>query len=194
MAPARRRFVDAQRAQPKGRTGRADEALRYFARLYRIERDIKALTLKERTERRHTESKAVLAELHDWLEENIRIVTPRSKLGVALAYLQKMWPQLQRYTERGDLPIDNNPCENAIRPFVIGRKAWLFSDTPAGAHASAVIYSLIETAKANGKEPQAWLRYALEWLPLAKNADEIEQLLPWNTSDEDLAMNLIASE
>src|SRR5690625_5640399 len=119
MAPTRRRFVDAQRAQPKGRTGRADEALRYFARLYRIEREIKALTLKERTERRQTESKAVLAELHDWLEENIRIVTPRSKLGVALAYLQKMWPQLQRYTERGDLPIDNNPCENAIRQ--IGR-------------------------------------------------------------------------
>lgn len=194
MAHARRRFVEAQRAQPKGKTGRADEALRYFAKLYRIEREIKALTLDERTKRRQTESKAVLVELHDWLEENIRIVTPRSKLGVALAYLQKMWPQLQRYTERGDLPIDNNPCENAIRPFVVGRKAWLFSDTPAGAHASAVIYSLVETAKANGKEPQAWLHYALERLPLVKNADEMEQLLPWNTSDEDLAMNLMASE
>src|SRR5690625_7886433 len=81
MANARRRFVEAQRAQPKGKTGRADEALRYFAKLYRIEREIKALTLDERTKRRQTESKAVLAELHDWLEENIRIVTPRSKLG-----------------------------------------------------------------------------------------------------------------
>src|SRR5690625_3847694 len=128
MANARRRVGEAQRAQPKATTGRADEALRYFAKRYRIEREIKALTLDERTKRRQTESKAVLVELHDWLEENIRIVTPRSKLGVALAYLQKMWPQLQRYTERGDLPIDNNPCENAIRPFVVGRKAWLRSD------------------------------------------------------------------
>src|SRR5690625_2101203 len=84
MAHARRRFVDAQRAQPKGRTGRADEALRYFARLYRLEREIKALTLKERTECRQTDSKAVLAELHDWLEENIRIVTPPQQTGCCL--------------------------------------------------------------------------------------------------------------
>src|SRR5690625_7630916 len=96
MANARRRLVEAQRAQPKGKTGRADEDLRYFAKLYRIEREIKALILDERTKRRQTESKAVLVELHDWLEENIRIVTPRSKLGVALAYLQKMRSEERR--------------------------------------------------------------------------------------------------
>lgn len=67
--------------------------------------------------------------------------------------MRDYWSMLTRYTERGDLPIDNNRCENAIRPFVIGRRAWLFSDTPAGANASAVIYSLVETAKANGLEP-----------------------------------------
>lgn len=76
-------------------------------------------------------------------------------------------------------PIDNNPAERAIRPFVIGRKNWLFSDTPRGAQASALIYSLIETAKANGQEPYAWLRHVLERLPLAASAEDYEALLPW---------------
>ena len=94
--------------------------------------------------------------------------------------MSNLWPQLTRYTERGDLPIDNNRCENAIRPFVIGRKAWLFSDTPAGAHASAVIYSLVQTAKANGVEPYAWLRQVLRELPAANSVEAVEALLPWN--------------
>jgi hypothetical protein len=87
---------------------------------------------------------------------------------------------LTRYTERGDLPIDNNRCENAIRPFVVGRRAWLFSDTPAGANASAIIYSLVETAKANGLEPYTWLRRVLRDLPAAKTVEDVEALLPWN--------------
>jgi hypothetical protein len=94
--------------------------------------------------------------------------------------MRNYWCKLVRYTERGDLPIDNNRCENAIRPFVVGRKAWLFSDTPAGANASAIIYSLVETAKANGVEPYTWLRYVMEHLPEARTADEMDKLLPWN--------------
>jgi hypothetical protein len=73
------------------------------------------------------------------------------------------------------------------------RKAWLFSDTPAGARASALIYSLIETAKANGREPYAWLRYALERLPQAEAVSDFDALLPWRIHDQDLAMNLAAS-
>ena len=111
-----------------------------------------------------------------------------------MGYLHKVWPKLVRYTERGDLPIDNNSLEGAIRPFVVGRKGWLFSDTPAGAHASAVLYSLLETAKANKREPYAWLRFVLERLPLVRTVDEMEALLPWNTHDQDLAMNLAAWE
>ena len=91
---------------------------------------------------------------------------PSSLLGKALAYQNALWPRLVRYADRGDLPIDNNPAEGKIRPFVVGRKGWLFSDTPAGAHASAVLYSLLETAKANKREPYAWLRFVLERLPL----------------------------
>ena len=100
------------------------------------------------------------------------VVTPKSKLGEALGYLHNVWSRLVRYTERGDLPIDNNAAESAIRPFVVGRKNWLFSDTPAGAHASAVLYSLVETAKANNREPYAWLRCAVERLPMATTVDE----------------------
>ena len=84
------------------------------------------------------------------------------------------------YVQRGDLPLDNNRAENAIRPFVVGRRAWLFSATPAGAHASALIYSLIETARANGVEPYAWLAHVLRTIPPAQTADEYEALMPWN--------------
>ncbi|WJJ95080.1 transposase domain-containing protein [Neopusillimonas aromaticivorans] len=103
----------------------------------------------------------------------------------------KYWSKLTRYVERGDLPIDNNRCENAIRPFVVGRKAWLFSESPAGAQASALIYSLVETAKANGREPYTWLRKVLRELPHAKTADEYEALLPWNLDLETLAVEAV---
>jgi hypothetical protein len=99
-------------------------------------------------------------------------VLPKSVLGVALNYLNNYWDKLIWYTERGDLPIDNNKVENCIRPFVIGRKNWMFSDTPAGAYASAVIYSLVETAKVNGVEPYFWLCQVLEQLPAAKSLED----------------------
>ena len=85
-----------------------------------------------------------------------------------------------RYLDDGRVEISNVLCENAIRPFVIGRKNWLFSDTPAGAHASAKLYSLIETAKAGGIEPYAYLRHIFEKLPQATTRADIEALLPWN--------------
>ena len=194
-AHARRKFVEAKRSSPNGKSARADYALDLFARLYRIEAKVKDASDAQRFEARQTHSLPILQKLRAWLDETLPLVTPRSKLGEALGYLYKVWPRLIRYTERGDLPIDNNLLEGgAIKPFVIGRKGWLFSDTPAGAHASAVLYSLLQTAKANDREPYAWLRFVLERLPLAKTVDEIEALLPWNTHDQDLAMNLAASE
>ena len=115
--------------------------------------------------------------------------TPLCKDGVCGAltgYLHRQWPRLIGYLQRGDLPIDNNPAENAIRPFVVGRKAWLFSDTPAGARASALIYSLVETAKANEIEPYLWLRQVLRALPTASTVEHFEALLPWNLNAENL--------
>ena len=98
----------------------------------------------------------------------------------AYGYLDRQFLQIERYLDDGRVEVDNNLCENAIRPFVMGRKAWLFCDTPAGAHASARLYSLIETAKANDIEPYAYLRYVFTELPKATTAEDIEALLPWN--------------
>ena len=179
-AHVRRRFVEAVRVQPKGKRGKADEAVARIGKLYRIEREFKDASPEERQVARQSQSVPTLADLHAWMVKTVALVTPKSALGAALAYMKNLWPMLTRYTERADLPIDNNRCENSIRPFVVGRKAWLFSDTPAGAHASAVIYSLLETAKANGVEPYAWLRRVLRQLPAAKTVEDVEALLPWN--------------
>ena len=94
-------------------------------------------------------------------------------------YLHGQWDRLVRYIEDGRLEIDNNGAENAIRPFVVGRKNWLFSETVKGAKASANLYSLIETAKANGLEPFAYLRHVFEWIPAAQTLEDFEALLPW---------------
>jgi transposase len=151
-----------------------------IGKLYGVERDHKDADDAARLLARQTHSVPALATLRAWLDKTLPAVTPKSALGTALSYLRDYWPRLTRYTERGDLPIDNNRAENAIRPFVIGRKAWLFSDTVAGANASAVIYSVLETAKANGVEPYTWLRRVLRDLPAAKTVDDVEALLPWN--------------
>lgn len=191
-AHVRRRFVDAVKVQPKGKRGRADEAVRLIGKLYRIEREHKDATVDARMLARTHHSVPALAELNAWMLKTLPAVPPKSALGTALSYLRDYWSMLVRYTERGDLPIDNNRCENAIRPFVIGRKAWMFSDTPADANSSAVIYSLVETAKANGLEPYTWLRRVLRDLPAAKTVDDVEALLPWNLHAADLTIDAVA--
>ncbi len=190
-AHVRRRFVEAVRVQPKGKRGLADEAVAMIGKLYGVEREFKDVRDEDRYGARQSRSVGILAELQAWLQKHQSLVTPKSALGTAMAYMGNLWSRLTRYTERGDLPIDNNACENAIRPFVMGRKAWLFSDTPAGAHASAVIYSLVQTAKANGLEPYAWLRRVLRDLPAATTVEAVEALLPWNVRIADLATRTI---
>lgn len=102
----------------------------------------------------------------------------------AISDLASNWSKLERYVEHGYLPIDNNTAERAIPLLVIGRKNWLFSDTPKGATASAQLYSLVETAKANGQEPYAWLLHALECLPHGASVEDYEALLPWNCTPQ----------
>ena len=191
-AHVRRKFVEATRVQTKGKKGRADEAVALIGKLYGIEKDCKDTNDPERFLARQQRSVPVLAELREWLNKTLPTVVPKSALGKALSYMHDYWGKLIRYVERGDLPIDNNRVENAIRPFVIGRKAWLFSDTPAGANASAVIYSLLQTAKANGHEPYAWLRRVMRDLPSARTVEEIEALLPWNLHAMDLTSEMVA--
>ena len=179
-AHARRKFIEAQKVQPKGKTGRCDVALNLINKLYSIERDLKEASVEQRHQGRQQHSLPILTQLHTWLEKTQPQVTVQNALGKAVNYLASNWSRLVRYVEGGHLPIDNNAAERAIRPFVIGRKNWLFSDTPKGATASAQIYSLIETAKANGQEPYAYLRHILERLSQATSVEGYETLLPWN--------------
>ena len=181
-AHARRKFIEAQKVQPKGKTGRADMALNLINKLYGIERDLKEGGDSERFAARQQRSQPLLEQLKAWLDKTQPHIAGQTALGKAVNYLASNWSRLVRYVEAGHLPIDNNRAENAIRPFVIGRKNWLFSDTPKGATASAQLYSLIETAKANGREPYAWLRHVLKRLPAAQSVEDYEALLPWNCS------------
>lgn len=179
-AHARRKFVEAQKVQPKGKIGRADMALNLINKLYGIERDLKPASDEQRHQGRQQQSLPLLNQLNAWLDKTQPHIARKTALGNAVNYLAKNWSRLVRYIEAGHLPIDNNRAENAIRPFVIGRKNWMFSDTPKGATASAQIYSLIETAKANGQEPYAYLRHILERLPQVNGLEGYEALLPWN--------------
>ena len=114
------------------------------------------------------------------LDEALPRIAPQSLTGKALAYLRRQWPKLVRVLDDGLIPLDANGVENAIRPLVVGRKGWLLADTVRGAQARANLYSLIETAKANGLEPYAYLRLVFTELPRVTTLEHIEALLPWN--------------
>ena len=122
----------------------------------------------------------MLEKIHALLLAHLHTVMPGSLLGKALHYMSSQWSKLCIYVQDGTYAIDNNACENSIRPFVVGRKNWLFSDTVAGANASANLYSLLETCKANGVNAYQYLRALLIALPKAKTADDYEAVLPWN--------------
>jgi len=160
-AHAHPKFVEAQNVQPNGEMGRANISLKLINKLYGIERDLKACGDAERRIGRQEQSLSIMAELKSWVEKKQRQVTAQSALGKAISYLASNWGELERYVGEGHLPSDNKAVNRAIRPLVIGRKNWLFSDTPKGATASTKLYSLVETAQANGQEPYAWLRHAL---------------------------------
>lgn len=183
MAHARRRFSDAVKAQGRSRVrGKAHRGLSFIQKLYRIEKQARKLDPEQRHAHRQRHARAVLEEMRGWLDQSLPQVPPASATGKALQYLHKQWPKLIRYLDDGRLEIDNNAAENAIRPFVLGRKNWLFSDSVRGVQTSANLYSLIETAKANGLEPYAYLRYVFTELPKAGTVDAIESLLPGNVA------------
>lgn len=123
------------------------------------------MSVEERRALRDERRRLVIEKLRIWLEKSLSQVPPKGRIGKALHYLHAQWPKLVRFLEDGRLPPDNNPAENAIRPFVIGRKNWLFSHTLKEAAAGAALYSLIETAKANGLEPYAHLVEVFTRLP-----------------------------
>jgi transposase len=150
--------------------------------LYGIEHEIADQAPEAKRAVRQARSRPLLEDLKAWLEGLQPQVLPKSLLGRAVAYTLGQWDKLLRYLDDGRLSIDNNLAERAIKPFVIGRKNWLFCNTPSGARASAILYSLIVTAKANGLAPFAYLTHVFSVLPTLTRADEVAQLLPWNVT------------
>jgi hypothetical protein len=188
LAHARRKFTDALKALPKSaqqkKSGRVHKALALIEQLYQIERGQKDATADERYRVRQGKAKPILERFKAWLDR--QSIPPQSLLGKAIQYAQSEWPRLIVYVDDGRLNIDNNLVENAIRPFAIGRKSWLFSATQGGATASANLYSLVASARANGHNEYAYLKYVFTRLPAAKTVGEIAALLPWNLSKADL--------
>lgn len=183
-AHARRRFVDAEAALPKNARGPEQPATQFIAAigaLYAIEKHAreKNLGVEAHTELRREKSKPALDRIEQLLLAHRHSVLPQSLLGKALHYLEGEWPKLARFVEDARYPLDNNACENAIRPFVVGRRNWLFADSMGGANASANLYSLIETAKANGIDPYRYLCALFAALPKATKLEDYEALLPW---------------
>lgn len=180
MQHARRRFVDAKKLVKKGKTGRADQALAFMQKLYRIENQIKEKPPDERYRIRQQDAKPIIDKMHQWLEKNLPHVLPSSTLGKAMHYLHNQWDRLVRYLDDGHYPIDNNYAENKIRPYAVGRKNWLFANSMSGAKSSANLYSLIQTAKVNNVDLFAYLTHVFKELPQATSLEDIELLLPWN--------------
>jgi transposase len=184
FAHARRRFYEAIQALPRAEQKQntiAHEIVRSIDALYTIERQIKDHTPQQRYDIRQQKAVPLLQGLHARACDHQAHTLPSGKLGEALHYLLTQWPKLIRYVQDGQLVMDTNVAENAIRPFALGRRNGLFADTVKGAKASAVLYSIIESAKANGLEPYAYLRRLFERLPHAKSVEDFEALLPFST-------------
>ena len=184
FAHARRKFFDAAKATKTPQS--AEEGLKYIRKLYEIENDLRdKVKNKKKSDsdflfERKEQAAPVLASFRTWLNKRANEVLPSAQLGKAVSYTLKQWDKLVAYLESSYLTPDNNASENAIRPFVCGRKNWLFNKSPKGAESSCGMYSLIETAKQNEIEPMQYLRLLFEKAPLASSREDWEKLLPWN--------------
>ena len=179
-AHMRRKWLEAMPEGADAKTCKAAEGYEFCNRLFELERQFEGLTAEERLIQRKEKSGPILEAYWTWL---YTIPRPTGKLKDAVTYAQNQKAHLSAFLEHGEIEISNNQVENAIRPFVVGRKGWLFADTPQGAEASAIIYSLMETAKANSLRLDDYLLHLLSILPqrAEQNKDfEIDDLLPWS--------------
>jgi hypothetical protein len=181
----RRKFDEALKGLPPNKRSsgsRAREALDRINQLFAIERQLKRCTPEERLEIRNLKSRPIVDEFRKWIDDILPGIMPKGLLGLAINYGRNQWQKLVRFLEDGRIEIDNNRAERSIKPFVIGRKNFLFCNTPRGARASATIYSIIESAKENGLNPYAYLNHLFEKLPNLESRDDetLDQLLPWN--------------
>ena len=183
-AHARRYWEPAWKAIPvDNRAGSdADTALRYINTLFKLEQSFtkQKLSPQERYEKRLAESKPISDAFFAFADELSRRELPQSPLGKACTYVKNQRRHLENVFLDGNLELSNNRCERSVKPFVMGRKAWLFSGTPEGAEASSIMYSIIESAKANCLHPFQYMKFLLETIPSLKTNDDLQLLLPWS--------------
>jgi transposase len=186
FAHVRRKFHDAAKASKK--TGAAHEGMKYITTIYRIERELRSqeLTDDELVLRRRELVEPELERFHRWLVKKQKSVVPSTLLGKAVSYALSEWDALLRYLDHAYITPDNNAAENSIRPFVLGRRNWLFSGSPRGANASCTIYSLIETAKQHALDPFAYLHYVIYRAPFLSSEEDWESVLPFNLDSEEI--------
>lgn len=184
LAHARREFFDATKVLKKA--GSAHIALKKIANIYHKENELKDLEPRkdEFLKRRLTEVKPLLDDFKKWMDYKAQKIRPASDTGKAIRYTLGQWDKIIQYLECSELTPDNNAAERSIKPFVLGRKNWLFSGSPSGANASALLFSLIETAKANDLNPYGYLKWIFEETPLLKSEEEFEKFLPRNCDRE----------
>ena len=177
---ARRKFFEAAKVSKKA--GMADWFLKQIQRLAKLEKAIAAHALQPEEIYTYRKERAplILDKIKVKLDEFQNKVPPQGLLGKAIHYTLNQWPKLQTYLEDGRLEISNNRMERAIKPFAVGRKNWLFSNSVAGAHAAANIFSLIETCKAHQVDPYTWLRETLTRIPTCETVEQFEALMPFN--------------
>ncbi len=177
LAHARRKFDELLREG--GRSAVATEALQRVAHIYRVERELAMLPAQARLDGRQSITKSLWGQLHDWLKLERARVPDGSATAKALSYSLNAWAALTHHLVDGDVPIDNNHCENLIRPWAMGRKAWLFCGSELAGQRAAVVMSLVQSAKLSGHDPWAYLKDVLERLPTQLNS-RIDELLPHN--------------
>lgn len=180
MAHARRKFADVIKLTKSN--GLANEAIKYFRALYKIENTFREnnYSSEQRFQLRQEKPQPILIAFKTWLDTHLTKVPEQSKIGGAIRYSLSNWELLTNYLKDGRIEIDNNLLENVIRPFALGRKNWLFSGSPSGAKAGAILYSLIETCKANNIEPYKYFCVMLHRIRLCKSEEDYLALLPQN--------------
>ena len=182
----RRYYIDSIPLDSRGKEisgSKGAEGREWCDRLFQIERKLKALPSEKRLQKRQELSRPVLEGFWAWVEETSTKYTANGSLKTALTYTRNQRKYLETFLEDGRIPISNNDCEASIRPFATGRKAWLFADSPAGARASGIVYTLVETAKLNHLDVFGYLCYLLESLPDLDHRNHpelLEAYLPWS--------------
>ena len=180
FAHARRKFYEASKTAKKPQS--AEEGIKHIRKLYHLEEELRSKGLDNETflAERKKKAEPIFNDFKSWLLKRNDEVLPSSLLGKAIGYSLSQWDKMTAYLKSPYLTPDNNACENAIRPFVLGRKNWLFCKSPEGAESSCGMYSLIQTAKQNNLQSMAYLTALFEKVPLVVSAEDWEKLLPWN--------------